>query len=142
MRFVEAVTGKLLHQIEDVAGNLFVDALLRGAGDENLPLLGHLLRLLLAHGAPQQVGAAQRVAGHVLGDLHHLFLVDDDPVGGLEDGLQHRMRVFGPLLAVLDVDVVVDHARLQRAGPEQRHQSDDVFKAVGSQTLDEVLHAA
>ena len=141
VRLVEAVTGEFLHQVEDIAGNLFVDALLRGAGDENLPLLGHLLGLLLAHGAAQQVGAAQRVAGHILGDLHHLFLVDDDAVGGLENGLQHRMRVFGFLLAVLDVDVVVDHPRLQRAGPEQCHQGDDVLETVWTQPLDQVLHA-
>ena len=41
-------------------------------------LLGHLLGLLLAHRAAQQVGAAERVAAQHLRDLHHLLLVDHD----------------------------------------------------------------
>ena len=45
-------------------------------------------------------------------------------------------------LAVLALDEVVDHARLQRAGAEQRDQRDDVFEAVGLQAADQVLHAA
>ena len=36
---------------------------------------------LLAHGAAQHVGFAERIAGQLLRDLHHLFLVDDDAVG-------------------------------------------------------------
>ena len=44
--------------------------------------------------------------------------------------------------AVLAVDEVIDHARLQRAGTEQRHQRDDVLEAVGLQAPDQVLHAA
>ena len=43
---------------------------------------------------------------------------------------------------MLAVDEVVDHARLQRAGTEQRHQRDDVFEAVRLQAPDQVLHAA
>ena len=39
-------------------------------------------------------------------------------------------------------DEVVDHARLQRAGAEQRHERDDVFEAVGLQAADQILHAA
>jgi len=44
------------------------------------------------------------------------------------------MRVFG-LGAMLDVDVVVDHARLEGAGPEQCDQRDDVVEAVRLQLL-------
>ena len=65
-------------------------AALRGALDEALALLRHLLGLLLAHGAAQHVGLAQRVAGQAIGDLHHLFLVDDDAVGLFQDLLQLR----------------------------------------------------
>ena len=98
-------------------------------------LLRHLLGLLLAHRAAQQVGAAERVAGQHLRDLHHLFLVQDHAVGRREHRLQVGMQVVdrpvGP--AVLAVDEVVDHARLQRAGTEQRDQRDDVLEAVGLQ---------
>ena len=54
----------------------------------------HLLELLLAHRAAQQVGAAQRVAADDLGHLHHLLLVDHDPVGLLEHPAHQRMRVL------------------------------------------------
>jgi hypothetical protein len=58
-----------------------------------LALLGHLLGLLLAHRPPQQVGAAQRVAGQHLRDLHHLLLIEDHAVGRFEHRLQARMQV-------------------------------------------------
>ena len=45
-------------------------------------------------------------------------------------------------LAVLARDEVVDHARLQRARPEQRDERDDVLEAVRLQAADQVLHAA
>ena len=48
--------------------------------------LRHLLGLLLAHRAAQQVGAAERVAGEHLRDLHDLFLVQDHAVGRAQDG--------------------------------------------------------
>ena len=66
-------------------------------------LLGvHLGLDLLAHGAAQQVGAAQAVARHLLGDLHHLFLVDDDALRLVEDvvdgGVQRLARLERPFL--------------------------------------------
>ncbi len=145
--FVETVAGKLLHQVEDLHRQLAVDAVLLRPLGKHRPLLGHLLRLLLAHGAAQQVGAAERVAGQHLGDLHHLLLVEDDAVGGLEDRLERFVLVLGVrvgdlLPPVLAVDEVVHHARLQGPRAEQRHQRDDVFKTVGLQAGNEVLHAA
>jgi hypothetical protein len=55
-------------------------------------LLRHLLGLLLAHRAAQQVGAAERVAGEHLRDLHHLLLVQDDAVGRLQHRLERGCR--------------------------------------------------
>ena len=40
------------------------------------------LLLLLAHGPAHVVGLAQGEAGHLLGDRHHLLLVDDQAVSG------------------------------------------------------------
>ncbi len=85
---------------------------------------------------------AQGIAGQYLGDLHHLFLIEDHAVGRFEYRLQRRVRVADCFLAVLALDEVIDHARLQRAGPEQRHQRDDVLETVRLQPLDQVLHAA
>jgi hypothetical protein len=44
--------------------------------------------------------------------------------------------------AMLAVDEVIDHARLQRSGPKQRNQRDDVLEAVRQQAADQLLHAA
>ena len=52
---------------------------------EAVELLVQLLLLLLAHRAAQDVGLAERVAGELLGDRHHLLLVDDQAVGLAED---------------------------------------------------------
>ena len=128
---VEAVGGEHLHQVEDPAGLLDVELVLFRPGDELLPLLGHLLGLLLPHRPAQQVGAAEAVAGQDLGDEHDLLLVDDDPVGVLEDRLELREVVGDRLLAVLALDEVVDHPRAQGAGPVEGADGDDVLEAVG-----------
>ena len=90
VRLVEAVSGELLHQVEDLLGLLRRMTPLRRALHEAAALLGHLFRFLLAHGAAQHVGLAQRVAGDAIRDLHHLLLVDHDAVGLLQDFLQLR----------------------------------------------------
>ena len=143
MRLVEAVARKFFHQIEYGFGPRLHHAASHRAVNEDAALLGHLFRLLLAHGAPQQIGATQRIAGQHLRDLHHLFLVENDAVGRRQYGLQIRMQIVdGPVTAVvLAGDEVIDHPRLQRARPEQRHQRDDVFEAIGLQAPDQVFHA-
>ncbi len=60
--------------------------------DEDGALLRHLLGLLLAHRPAQQVGAAERVAGEHLRDLHDLLLVEDDAVGGPSIGFRLGCR--------------------------------------------------
>ncbi len=87
VRFVEAVARELGHELEDELGAAAVDALADGALDEAVPLLRHLLLDLLAHGAAEQIGFAERVAGQDLRDLHHLLLVDDHAIGLFQDRL-------------------------------------------------------
>ena len=72
-------------------------------------LLGHLLGLLLAHGAAQEVGAPERVAGQALRDLHHLLLVDEHPVRLPSICSMSGCR-YSAFLPVLAVDEVLDHA--------------------------------
>jgi len=47
VRFVEAVTGEFLHEVEDVRGQALIDAACARAIDEHRTLLCHLLGLLL-----------------------------------------------------------------------------------------------
>ncbi|CRQ25772.1 hypothetical protein PAERUG_E16_London_17_VIM_2_04_14_00132 [Pseudomonas aeruginosa] len=147
VRLVEAVAGEFFHQVEDVAREVGIDAVVLATLDETAALLGHFLGLLLAHRPAQHVRATEGIAGHDLGDLHHLFLVQDDAVGGLEHRLQAGVLVIGVRIGqlgatVLAVDEVVHHARLQRTRAEQRHQCDEVFQAVRLELLDQLLHAA
>ncbi len=91
------------------------------AFDEDLALLGHFLGLLLAHRAPQQIRAAERVAGQHLRRLHHLLLVNHDAVGLAADRLQQRMLVFDLHFAVAALDEFGN--QLHRPGPIQRDQA-------------------
>ena len=77
MRLREAVARELGHQREHLLGLLAVDPALDRAVHEALVLLRHLLGLLLAHRAAQQVGFAEAVAREPVRDLEHLVLVDD-----------------------------------------------------------------
>ena len=43
---------------------------------------------------------------------------------------------------MLTSDEVIDHARLQRARPEQSHQCDDIFESIRLQSSHEIFHAA
>ena len=86
MRFIEAVAGKVNHEVEDVIRRLFIDAILHGACDKGIAVLLQDLRLLVSHGAAEHVGLAEGKTAHDRGDLHDLFLIEDDAVGFLQDG--------------------------------------------------------
>ncbi|MNM80078.1 hypothetical protein D3C81_920280 [compost metagenome] len=145
--FVEAVTGEFFHQVENVTGEVSVDIVGGATFNETAALLGHFLGLFLTHGSTQHVRTAEGVAGHDLGDLHHLFLIQDDAVSRRQYWLEAfvlvvRVRIGQFGATVLTVDEVVNHARLQRAGTEQCHQCNQVFQAVGLELFDQLFHAA
>ena len=139
VRLVEAVARELLHVVEDLVGLRLADLEAGRAGHEDLALLRHLLGLLLAHRAAEQVGAAERVAGADLRGLHHLLLVDHDPVGRLEHAFEQRMQVF-EFLAVLALDEVRN--QVHRTRPVQRDERDDVLEAVGPRPRQQLAHPA
>ena len=120
-------------------GDALGDATGRRAVDEGLALRLHLGLDLLAHGAAQQIGAAQRVAAEHLRDLHHLLLVDHDPMRFRQDRLERGVEIVRPLLAVLHRDVARDVLHRPRA--IERVHGDDVLEAVGTQLAQHVAHA-
>ena len=95
--------------------------------------------MLLAHGLAQNVGLSQRKAGHLAGDLHHLFLVDDDAIGLLENLLQDRVRIAHLDQALLALDKVRDH--VHRARAVERVQGDQILEALRLQAAQFRLHA-
>ena len=86
MRFIKAVTRELLHQIEDLDRQRGINALCRGTLFEDATLLGHLLWFFLAHRPAQQIRATERIARQDLCNLHHLLLIQNNAVGGLQNG--------------------------------------------------------
>jgi len=77
VRLVEAVSGELRHEVENLLYLLRWIFSLRRPRDESLPLLRHFFGLLLTHGAAEQVGITKRVPSQPIRDLHDLFLVHD-----------------------------------------------------------------
>ncbi len=125
---VEAVVGEALEQLEDRLGLPAVEPALDAAGHEAAALRLHLLADLLAHGAAQQVGFAERIAGEHLRRLHHLLLIDDDAEGLAQDRLELGMDVVGLLASVLARAIGRDVGH--RARPVERDQRDDVLEPV------------
>ena len=140
MGLVEAVIGELFQKVEDLAGLLGIYPVGYCAVHELWPFLGHLAGDLLAHGAAQQVGAAQAVSRHDLRDLHHLFLIDDDALRFGQDVVDAGMDGFQRTEAVLDLAIGGDV--LHRAGAIQRDQRHDVFDAGRPHPAQGVHHAA
>ena len=109
------------------------------AVDEARALRVHLGADLLAHGAAQHIGFAERVTGQLLRDLHHLFLVDDDALRLLHQMIDLRMDRGDLLLPVLAR--IVGRDVLHRTGAIERDQRDDVLDAVGLHADQRLAHA-
>ena len=141
VRLVKTVTGKLLEEVEDFIRPLVRNLVrIRTALDEDFPLLSHLFRVLLAHGAPQQVRRTETVTGQKVRRLLHLFLVDENAVGFLADVLHQRMEVLHFRLPFLTVDEVRDEVHGARAIEGEKR--DDVLDSLHPEVPAEVGHAS
>ena len=99
----------------------------------------HLLAVFLAHGAAQDIGLAETVAGKIARDLLHLLLIGDDAVGRLQDRLQLRMQIVGALLTELSRTIGRDIRH--RSRPIERDQHDQVFEPVRAHVDQRAPHA-
>ena len=79
------------------------------------------------------------IAGEDLRGLHHLFLIDDDAEGLLQDGFELGVDVVRLLHVVLARAIGRDVRH--RAGPIERDQRDDVLEAVGPHVEQRAPHA-
>ena len=117
MRFVKSVTGEFLHQVKDFHRQFAVYAALFRPFFKGAALLGHLFRLFLTHRTTQHIRAAKGIPGQLLGNLHNLFLIQDNAVGRLQYRFQTLMlplyvRVGNLFATMLTVDKVIYHPRL------------------------------
>jgi len=126
--FVEPIIGEFIQKVPDF-DRLFLINTIFGGTRQKLGLFGvHRFLDFLTHGAPQQVSATKAIARHFLRDLHHLFLVNDDALGFVQNMIDGRMQRITIADAVLDLAELGDV--LHRAGTIQRHQCDNVFDAM------------
>ena len=139
MALVEAIAGKLGDQIEDVTGLRFFEAALDGAAHEPLALSVHFRLDLLAHGATQQIRIAQAVTRQDLGDLHHLFLVDDHAIGFAQNIFEIGIQIVDLFLAVFSGNEARDVVHGARA--IKCHHGDDVFDFIGFELAQRITHA-
>ena len=119
---------------------LLAVALRDAAGDELLALGGDHGADLLAARLAQVVGLLERVAGELLGHPHHRLLVEHQPVGVLEDGLDVGVQVGQLLAPVLQLRVVAVHVGRHRPGPVERDQGGHVVEARRGQRPQGLAH--
>ncbi len=146
VRLVERVVGERQQDVPqrlDGGGRV---AVREHARAESLVLLVELGLLLLAHRSPQDVGLAEGEAGDALRDRHHLLLVDDQSVAGVQDVGERlgelRVDRGDLLLAVLSQRVIGMRVRPHGAGPIQRDDGRDVFEVVGLHQAQQRPHRA
>ena len=147
VRFVKPVPGEFLHQVEDFHRQFAVNTVFLRAVFKDGALFGHLFRLFLTHRTTQHIRTAKSIARKHLGNLHDLFLIQDDAVGWFQYWFQAfvlplHIRIGDLFTTMLTIDEVIYHAGLQRPRTEQGHQGYHIFEAVRLQTLNQVFHAA
>ena len=146
VRLVERVAGERQHDVPQRLDRLVGVPACRACRLELIELLVQDLLLLLTHGAAQQVGAAERVAGQLPRDGHDLLLVDEQVERGTEDRLERffelRMDRRDLLPAVLAVRVVGVRVRGHRARPVERENGGDVLEPGRFHQLEQVPHRA
>ncbi len=140
VRGVEAVVRERHDEVEDLLCQRLLVAARNRAQHEGVAVRDQLLADLLAHRLSEQIGLTQRVARHAHRDLHHLLLVDDDPVAVTEDRLQVRVRVGHRSAAVLAVRVLHVHVLGERPGAVEGHERHQVLEAVRGQVADQRAH--
>ena len=142
MGFVEPVPGKMLEQGKDLAAQFPADAVeFLGAVQEFFLHGIQQLGLLFPHGPAQDVCFPQGESPQGGYDLHHLFLVEDDPVGVGHNGFHQGMEHLGRTSAVTAGDEVFGHAAAQGPGPVQGHQRDQILEPFRSQLFHQPGHA-
>ena len=151
MGFVKGIGGKALHLGENLQGNVLgnpaahaalhqhLSLFIHQAMEENLLFLVHHLDFFLGHGAPHHIGPAQRITGQLAENLHNLLLIDNAPIGHLQDFFQPRVAV-GHLFRMMAV-FHIGGDELHGARPVQGDHGDQIFQGFGAQIHNHPLHA-
>ena len=110
MALVKAVAGKIFNEFKYLGGNRPLYLIFFRTVHKILLHGCNNFRFFLTHSPAQHIGLSQREARQVSGDQHDLLLIQNDPVGRLQDGFQQGVQVFDLLAAVFSLDQIVHHA--------------------------------
>src|SRR6201987_4796477 len=109
MRFVETVFGEFGAGIEDGLRRRGRNAAFLRPVEEEAALRVHLGLDLLSHGAAQEIGFREAVAGELARDLLHLLLISDDTEGlaqkRLELGVENLATLAPKLARAIDRNI-------------------------------------
>src|SRR5579872_7165512 len=90
-------------------------------------LLGHLVALFFAHDFTKVVGLGQRISGKTMRNSHNIFLICNDAIVALKDGLQLRDAVVDHFLPSYATYIGVGQPRVLRPGAAKGGQCGEVF---------------
>ena len=100
--------------------------------DEAVELLADEHGVLLANGFTEDIRLGETESGQHVGGAHHLFLIGDHAVGGLEHLLQAGVRVGDGFGTALSSDVDIGHAGVEGSGPDEGIDRDEVVEAIAA----------
>ena len=138
--FIESIAGKVGHEIEQFLRFPLREMGLLCALNEQCLLFFHLLRLLLPHRAPEEIGLPQRKPSQPIRDRHDLLLIDDHSTGVLQDGLQGRWIIGDMGRIPFALDEVVHHPALQRAGTVEGQNGNEILESFGLDLHQQIAH--
>ena len=123
VRFIEAIAGKLFHQIKDIRGEVFRKSFPYSALHKQISLFRHFSGILFTHSAAEQIGSPQSVPAHLLCDLHYLLLIQNNAISRLKRCFKALvlvlwMRITNLCPPFFPVNKVIYHSRLKRTGPK------------------------
>ena len=139
MAFVEAVASKLIDELEELFRLLFEQALFRSAFNKLHPIGVDDILLFLADRLDQCVRASKRYTSQMVNNLHHLFLVNHDPIGFLSELINNWVHRRNLCLAMLSPTLVGD--QVHWPWPDEGVGGNQVFQAVGTHIFEKTLHA-
>jgi len=141
VRLVKAITSKGLHLVKDLFRLLFINAFICCPRDKPLTLLGHHLADFLPHGLPQVIRLGHGIVCKGTGNVHDLFLINNDAVRVFQDGFELREEVSDRNATILSFHKFIMHPAVQGSRTIKGDQRDDLFKAGGFEAPKQVFHA-
>ena len=130
VRLIECVLCEFLGVVPNFLGDLKRVSVLDRAVVPVVLKQAHDIEFLLTHCLAQFICLTGRKAAHDHGHLHDLLLVDHGAIRLLKNGAKTLVVIVNRRFTLNNLDVVLNHAGLQRARAIKRDRSDDVRESL------------